>query len=385
MVATVQMVEEELRHSSDPLMTALQPRFAVIGSIPEGTRIHSANELDITMTFKGLNAEQAFSVNDSAMEVFVDPNERDRHPLKRFISSDTCLFDFPAFLQWFLSVLSVGLQNIRRKLPQGMWLANGDSFCRQCIRQKEALDPNSIYTPYTHCQKCLFAVTHTRVGACLILRRHVRVPLSMETITIDIVPIFPVKASSTLELFQNVSRTLLEKRPPFWVKYFNGLVKKDGILPEQFGNNMSDIEDGIAYVSMKLLHYGTADNFIIRPAQRMRIQQFRNKTLRIAYCKLKLMRGLFSADIKSYVFKKILLSPTFEVLHEDDMSRGLIGMVLVHPEVSPAFADYLDFSHHNKWHGPLIPLTDAGVDYLKNQRKVKVKFVPSNQNALRRK
>ena len=52
LVSFVKGLEYHLRKSSD-LMKLLQPKFTLVGSIPEGTRIGIGNELDITIDFEG--------------------------------------------------------------------------------------------------------------------------------------------------------------------------------------------------------------------------------------------------------------------------------------------------------------------------------------------
>ena len=47
-----QQLENELPKSSD-FMRNLQPKFSIVGSVAEGTRLGLANELDLSMSFDG--------------------------------------------------------------------------------------------------------------------------------------------------------------------------------------------------------------------------------------------------------------------------------------------------------------------------------------------
>ena len=47
-----QQLEKALPKSSD-LMSNLKPKFSIVGSVAEGTRLGLANELDLTMSFDG--------------------------------------------------------------------------------------------------------------------------------------------------------------------------------------------------------------------------------------------------------------------------------------------------------------------------------------------
>ena len=47
-------LEVALENASE-IMELLKPRFSMVGSVPEGTRIGIGNELDITIEFEGWN------------------------------------------------------------------------------------------------------------------------------------------------------------------------------------------------------------------------------------------------------------------------------------------------------------------------------------------
>ena len=52
LVTFAKALEVSLKKGSD-MMQLLKPRFTLVGSIPEGTRIGIGNELDITIDFDG--------------------------------------------------------------------------------------------------------------------------------------------------------------------------------------------------------------------------------------------------------------------------------------------------------------------------------------------
>ena len=56
----MKFIEEKLNEK----MPELEPNFILVGSIAEGTRIHSASELDLTVQFKGLKKQPLYIGNN---------------------------------------------------------------------------------------------------------------------------------------------------------------------------------------------------------------------------------------------------------------------------------------------------------------------------------
>ena len=111
MVKVCQLLEEELFKPANALMCVLKPRIILIGSIPEGTRIHSASELDATVKFEGLESRHAFTVQDNAMELLFEGSEAS-HPLSMYLTGPNDSFDFPAFFAQFLREVSLSLNRV---------------------------------------------------------------------------------------------------------------------------------------------------------------------------------------------------------------------------------------------------------------------------------
>ena len=222
-----------------------------------------------------------------------------------------------------------------------MKLGSPRKDCPDCMAAGEKLKPKSVYMPRTHCTTCLYSVTHTKLGVCITLLwgdDNVVLP-------IDLIPVFPVKARNTLELFEKVTKTLTSKRPPFWLKHFIGVIERDRMLPEQFQESLENAE-GEAKVfdaCFKLLNYGARDNFIVRPAQQMELQQFKRADLKAVYCSVKCLKDLLGIDIKSYFIKKVILSRLF--IHQESRlyQRQILHNVLSYPEIKRSFEIRVDY------------------------------------------
>ena len=124
-------------------------------------------------------------------------------------------------------------------------------------------------------------------------------------VTADIVPTFPVKANSLMNLFDNVTRTLVDRRPKNWVKYVRSLALQDRILPDEFLAHMEGEGGKIFDVGMKILHYGQTDNCMTRPGQRMQISDFHDRPiLKEVYCYAKALKTFIGIDVKSFFLKE---------------------------------------------------------------------------------
>lgn len=66
----------------------------------------------------------------------------------------------------------------------------------------------------------------------------------------------------------------MEKKPPNWFKYLRNLVQRERILPEGFIDEDKKADKSILSVGIKLLHHGDEDNYIIRPAQILKVLEF---------------------------------------------------------------------------------------------------------------
>lgn len=347
LIKACQLLEVEMQKGTNINMNKLEPRFSLVGSIPEGTRIGKAVEIDVVLQLMGLQQFPFRIHQDNAMKLYIDESN---HPLVSF--STNSQFDIVRLFIELHHHTKEALFKIEDKLPQGLSIAKVDHFCSECLKIR---DDTKVFAPYKHCAKCLFPVTHTKVGPCLIFKWELNTVL-----TVDLVPVFPIKtkSNSIVDSMNCVTKTLINKRPPFWLSYFNGFIEKDRLLPEEFEADVVE-EKKVIEVGFKLLHHGTENNWIIRPAQVMKIQKvfMESPYLKSIYVHLKTLKLVLNINIKSYFLKKVLLRKEVTKMinsfqrsdntyEESKLINGLLFEIMSFPEVKVHFEGKIDFA---KW------------------------------------
>ena len=335
MIKVMQFIETELnKHFPGLGMT-----FILVGSIAEGTRIHWANELDIMVQFGSLLRQPLFIEDDPFVLKIGNVNE---HPLQDWCENGLLVYEqFLCFLLKCLEQIIVeGIARIAR-LSNGRispQMRNFNATTNHCPRKK---DDHS----YTHCQECIFNVTQTKCGACLVFEWKFKD--KSDILTIDLIPVIPIKGKTLSQVMNLITLTLLKVKPPNWLKYLRGFVNKDRILPESFREQFGENADAPIQVGMKLLHFGTDKVFIIRPAQLLAVtSEFEeNKLLKEFYCWIKCLKSLLCIDISSYFIKKVIL--TNEMKGKIKGSYFDAYHVLQHPDMKFHFKNVIDYEN---WH-----------------------------------
>ena len=349
------MIEQQLNKDETSLIAKLKPRFFVIGSVVEGTRLFCASEADMTVEFQGLH--EFALLGDDATALMV--NEQDIFLLKDFLKKGSLLFDYPKFLFFFMQSIQSAISILKSDgnfPPTFGPLILDHHQCNICKNENE-------YEPMTHSENCLPTVCHTRIGTCLIL------PWKFDdshgwTMTADLVPVFAIKGQ-TMELVNNVMRTLLAKNPHGWRDYLASVYERDIFLPEGFLLESGEVRNPIQNINIKLLNYNDENNQIIRPGQRMNVYKLRGIDLQQAYVHIKALKTVLEASAKSYMVKKVLLqleflmTATVEVLDlekQDTKWQEIVFEVLHHPDLKKHFEKKIDYSKWSRekcWEIPL--------------------------------
>ena len=346
-----QLLQEVIKNET-VFLASLKPRFYLIGSVAEGTRLFNGNEIDVTVQFDALHNSPLELLDGSACEFVIGVN----HPLRKFakMRDGKEVLHYEHFFISFLGDLQKILLRMQAaklsKWPQDLFFQEKVKHwnsCDDCLAESLSLAQDSIYSPQRHCKKCLPLVSHTKIGPCLIFQWGPHgIPVTM-----DLIPVFPLKSpEGVLPLFNSVIQTLLERKPENWVRHLKGMVQRDRILPESYLKFLdSDANTGTCDVAMKLLNYDKETNFIIRPGQVMHVNQFdRNVKLKDIYVHAKVMKTVLKLDVKSYLMKKVILLDTMveKLLKPEVWLDEAIFMVLSHPELKTEFAKRVQF---NKW------------------------------------
>ena len=286
LIVTCQRLEVELNSSMDGL-ARLKPEFILVGSVPEGTRIGKADELDILVNFDALTSSFPLFIGANAMELVAAEPSSDS-PLRDFLDEEGsfCVQDF--FAQFLMSVAKA-LGKVKMsgslKLPE-----RSDASCDNCKDNR----------PF-HCPECLQAISHTKCGACVAFLWNDEL-----RIFIDFVPLLPIKcAEGILHLFNSVSGTLLRERPLGWLNYLRKFFKQDRILPDQLVSVLEEqSSNGTFPVGLKMIN--ECGEFIIRPGQKLSIESLHlNEQLRMVYIWIKCIKEMLQLDeIKNFHLKK---------------------------------------------------------------------------------
>ena len=332
----------------------LEPSFLLIGSIAEGTRLHAANEIDVTVQFKALEKAPLEISDDNACEILLTGED---HPLEEFSEKhgDKRVLCYDKFLTFFLQTLK---RCILQAASSPNWPKDLDfqkdwkhDQCEDCKSESQKLAEESIYSPYTHCKNCLPLVTFSKIGPCLIFQWG----SERTVVTVDLIPVFPVKSpGGVFPLFSSVIRTLHSKKPENWVKHLYGIIERDRILPESFVKQASKDEASgpTCDVAIKILNFDRSMNYIIRPGQVMHINEFdEHKKLKKVYIHAKAMKDMMDVDIKSYMIKKVILLDEMKeaILKEDVLLDEALFLALYHSELRNAYKEKVRFkSWENK-------------------------------------
>lgn len=344
MMLFIKLLHQELygNHRTTNLGKLL-PKFHLVGSIAEATRIHKATELDFMCQFKALRNRFPMKALD-ATTLYAEIN----HPLREFCNQDG-IFSFAAFLQAMLENVQLCLEAIEDELPPNLTLCKVQNLCSQCQSNQSTLQP------FMHCPKCLFGVTHTKVGPCIVMK------WKQDIVTIDLVPVFPIQVencTNIADVFNFVTKSLLEKKPPNWLKHLKGIIRSERILPEAFEEVLNESSSNFE-MGLKLLHYESIQNYIIRPAQMLNVVDFSDypREIRDIYIMLKYLKEALNINIKSYLLKKIVLRKEFvSSVAQDGNALSLFYNVLHYPIIKEAFQHKVDYDNWSREGISLVPL-----------------------------
>ena len=197
-------------------MELLEPQFNLIGSVPEGTRVGLANELDVMVSFKGWPKE-AFTIH-----------EGDPFHLRRGRSAPKWLdpyfdpegrFNWIKFKAHFLDALNSSIKTVFKHELNPVRLSESIpndklSTCNCWRKAKE-----SATEVCTLCENCIATVVQTKIGACIQLLWKEEKDKSPTYCSIDLVPVFNVAPTDPMELAEMVNTGMLrEPRPINWFR-----------------------------------------------------------------------------------------------------------------------------------------------------------------------
>ena len=293
-----QTLESSLPAMSE-LMTMLNPKLSMVGSVPEATRLGLANELDRTITFAGW-PEATFCVKEDPFylrKACDTPVWMDYY----FDSSDC--FRYNQFKYDLMVAIEKAVEI--SPLPSGLRLVTSNRDFRIGKRRcrNECSERQNEVGLFKQCKYCAVVVSQTKVGVCLQFE-YVSQLLGIIYCSVDLIPMFNIREMPSMGLAKIFINALLgPDRPLGWFKSFTDYVKCDKVT-----HDLADEVEikTIKTVSLKTLRCSSERNYYIRPGQVLGPKKFSNKLAEIAYMHIKYITKCTDAELNMYWVKKEL-------------------------------------------------------------------------------
>ena len=319
------------------LMKNLKPKFVLVGSSQEGTRIGIGNEIDMTMHFTAWEAEDSlpFEIRDDAFHLH--KSQECPEWMVPYFDAD-CQFNLGKFSQDVCHAVDSSIDIIYKEDRNPARLVRAisnneysESQCEQCKSEsKKKAWP-------VQCVDCVVCVSRTKMGVCLQFEwRHVDIKQPAYC-SIDLVPVYNVRPIETKNLLRLVNSSMLQRsHPPGWFSHIKNYLKEDQVV-----NDLWSEGETIDKVLLKCLENG---QYFIRGGQRLKPETFfHNESLRKTYILIKVLRTtLDMKNLSNFMVKKMLMDPTFvEMASEEQLEDELLYKVLSHDKFAKYFQGYL--------------------------------------------
>ena len=358
MLVVIKALEIKLNQVDSPLHN-LQPRFVLIGSIPEGTRTAVANEMDLTLEFAGLshcpfgtNLDDPYHLYKT--ELFPEWMSEYFNTSGHFLHGMFRLHLLEAIDRGITEVLEEG-QTRLKAFTSNEEYQNDD--CDQCGNNAKHESRTSLFT---QCIKCKVTTSQTKVGICLQLAwdheegvryrsmfgEKLQNGFTLYT-SIDLVPVFDTYPMPIRNFARAVNKDMLQEgHPKEWYDHQRKYLSHDRILV-----GLGQEDEVVTKVLLKMINCQAKHSYLIKAAQHLTCGKFQSKKLKKVFCQIKVLRQAFGIEQpSSYLLKKILAMPEFlriewEALlfndHEDILLEVLSSQHLKH-----YFSPYIDFDKY---------------------------------------
>ena len=362
---TCQELEKRLNNSMP--FSAMGPKFVLIGSVAEGTRLKPATEIDVMcQLFYGPQHKSNHFIVDENDPFHLYADNAANHAANSFCDNDQLDYDklLTTFLKSLKSLAKEMKEFIKETTNKRLKIGNATSFCEKCTLM--AHRSKGIY--FKHCENCLFPITQTKMGACLVFSWTPRPNEASINVSMDLVLALPLKKNirgqrskltNVINLQHVAVQGLVKHQPPNWRKHLEGHLGKDQILPDAFEEQMA-MNKPIT-VGLKRLHYGRENNFIIRPVQSMHVVIFeQDAILKELYQTIKYLKKMLKVDIDSYSIKKILFLDITKIFwkHEERFNWHLVENAIYATDLKKYFESASDLL---QWNLKELPFVDLAI------------------------
>ena len=256
--------------------------------------------------------------------------------------NDTSTFNYEVFLKVVLLELESTINQV--ELPTGLTIQmkNQDFHpleCIGCMECKSSLVQGQmkngsvkIYSPWTHCVDHRPVVCQTKLGACLNLQwqdeQMLRTGQEPENVVIDLIMGFPFGDSNTMDIYKGVLTSISNEMPTGWRGVIDSRFHRDRVIPD----DMEEMSKSGNFIGIKLMLWGPAPNYFLRPGQTVQVDKFENGKVREAYLVLKGLIKHFQLNVSSYLLKKILLGSSWNSC-ESLETREIVKSAMELPEL----------------------------------------------------
>ena len=177
-------------------MRKLKPSFTLVGSVPEHTRIGIANELDITIDFRGWVGEVPFKTTNDAYYLhryncYCVTTSNTLLGVSLSVRSEQCpewmasyfdamgKFKYHQFMTDLLEAIDKATEAIfgggQANKNSGYLTritTNKNYSCQKCRRRNSGAKKPALFT---QCKHCIVAISQTKMGVCVQFQVRVRI------------------------------------------------------------------------------------------------------------------------------------------------------------------------------------------------------------------
>lgn len=272
LISFLQRVETKLR-CSQSVFRMLQPRFTLMGSVPEGTRLGIANEMDIMIEFEGLAGTPFGLKLEDPYHLYFNDSLWMR---KYFDSKGHFLLD--KFKRDFLKETDMAVSEVLQECSTRLFaFKNNHGYkvheCQECLVNLEGRAEQSSL--YKQCKNCKVLTSQNKVGICLQLGwsyegakyRNYLGWHEIEAFTIytsvDLIPVFPTQPIPLRAFVRATNRAMLDVgHPDEWYEYLVKYLSTDKIL-----KGLGTDDERVTKVLLKLMNCQEERNYMVKTGQ----------------------------------------------------------------------------------------------------------------------
>ena len=335
MISFAKLLQTLLIEKSD-FMRYLKPKFVLVGSAQEGTRIGIGNEIDMTMQFTSwedcppfeIALRDAFHLYKSQncpkwMEIYFNRDGR--------FNLDKFTYDVCQSVDNCINIIFTEKQSPHRLKRVISNSAFANSRCEQCKSESK----NKAWP--VQCVDCIVCVSRTKMGVCLQFEWKDDDMEKPAYCSMDLVPVYNIRPIDTKVVLKLVNSSMLQRfHPSGWFSHIKNYLKEDRVVEDLWSEG-----ETIEKVLLKCLEDG---RYFIRGGQRLKPEAFfYNENLRKVYILLKVLRTTLDLkNLSNFMIKKMLMDYTFVNMASTEKSEDqLLYDVLSHNKFQYYFRGHL--------------------------------------------